>query len=91
MPLSDYSIARLVYMTVLPLIVAGVCAYFLNRSDRESTRLLNLTKNYYKDRKFDDAKELKKIKTRMIIGYSLFLIVNIAVAFFFGMALWGRL
>ncbi len=91
MPLSDYSIGRLVYMTVLFLIVAGVCAYFLYRSDRESTRLLNLTKNYYKDRKFDDAKELKTIKTRMFIGYSVFLALSLGVALVFGIALWGRL
>ncbi len=80
MPLSDYSIARLVYMTVIFLIVAGVCAYFLYRSGRESMRLLNLTKNYYTDRKFDDAKELTKIKTRMIIGYSVI----------FGIEPWGN-
>lgn len=89
---SEYSTARLVYQTVGFLLFAAIGVYILHRSEKESIRLLNLSKKSYPDKKReDDVKELKRIRRRLVIGYVFFVALSILAAVFYGLALLDRM
>ncbi|OQW45416.1 MAG: hypothetical protein A4C66_01540 [Nitrospira sp. HN-bin3] len=57
------------------LFLTGLCTYLLYHRDQEAQRLVDLAKLYGK-RVEDEAKELRRTKMRMVVGYSIFLALS---------------
>lgn len=58
------------------LFLVACCAYFLFYRAYEAKRLFDLSKQWGKKVE-DDAKELKKTKFWLVVGYSVFLVLSL--------------
>lgn len=82
LPLFDYSSElglptdKLIVHTTFGLFLTSFCVYFLYYRDHEAHRLLNLSKQWGKTVE-DDAKELRKTKFWLVVGYSVFLALSL--------------
>lgn len=78
--LFDFSLAltlptsQLVVAAVVLLFLICLCAYFLYHRDQEARRLVDLAKLWGK-RIGDDAKELQRTKMRIVVTYSMTLVL----------------
>ncbi len=83
------SFSNLILRTVCGLCMTLFCAWTLFRADQETMRLFKLSKLYGLT-KNDDETERKKIKKRLVIGYSGFLIIGLAATLYMGFQIWTR-
>jgi hypothetical protein len=67
---------QLIMHTIVGLFLASCCAYILYYQDHEAKRLLDLSKQWGKKVE-DDAKELKKTKLWLAVGYSVFPVLSL--------------
>ena len=72
------------------LFLTGLCAYLLYCRDQEAQRLFDLAKLYGKQVE-DEAKELQRTKMRIVVGYSVFLVLSLLLAVRFSVELLRRL
>lgn len=78
--LLDFSAAinlqtsQIVVGVALFLFLTGFCAYFIYYRDEEARRLLGLAKAWGK-RVEDEAKELQVTQTRIVVSYSVLLVL----------------
>lgn len=86
----DRTTDQLVVGTVLFLFLACLWVYFIYYRDQEARRLVDLAKLWGK-RVEDDARELRRTKTRMVIGYSVLLVLSLLLAARFCVELLRRL
>jgi len=70
---------QLVVAAVLFLFITGYSAYFLYHRDQEARRLVDLAKLWGK-RVEDEANELRGTKIRLVVGYSVFLVLCLFLA-----------
>jgi hypothetical protein len=67
------------------LLLAIVSAWSLYNRDQESKRLLEMDKYWRPIKEHEsESTRLSKIRRRMVIGFSIFLCLNIAMCLFFG-------
>lgn len=85
----DRSTDQLVVGTILFLFLTCFCAYFIYKRDQEARRLLDLGKVWGK-RVDDDSKELHKTKMRIVVTYSVTLVVCLFLAVRVGVELLRR-
>ncbi len=71
----DRSTVQVVVGAGMFLFLTGLCAYLLYYRDQEAQRLVDLAKLYGK-RVEDEAKELRRTKMRLVMGYSVFLVLR---------------
>ena len=67
---------QLVMGAIVSLFLTCFCAYFINNRDKEARRLVDLAKLWGK-RVEDDAKELQSLKMRVVVTYSVALVVGL--------------
>ena len=67
---------QLVMGAIVSLFLTCSCAYFINNRDKEARRLVDLAKLWGK-RVEDDAKELQSLKMRVVVTYSVALVVGL--------------
>lgn len=85
----DGSTGQMVVGAVMFLFLTGLCAYLLYYRDQEAQRLVDLAKLYGK-RVGDEAKELRRTKMRIVVGYSIGLGLNILLTARFSFELLRR-
>ena len=87
MPGDSFSI--LVLRTVAGLCLALFGAWTFFRVDQETMRLFKLSKLYGLTEN-DDETERKKIRKRLVIGYSLSLTIITGITLYMGFQIWTR-
>lgn len=80
--LFDFSLAltlptsQLFVAAVVLLFLTCLCAYFLYHRDQEARRSVDLAKNWGKQVE-DEAKELQRTKMRIVVTYSVTLVLGL--------------
>lgn len=75
----DLPTDQLIVAAIAFLFITCYSTYFIYYRNQEARRLVNLAKLWGKLVE-DDARELQRTKTRMVIGHSVFLVLSLLLA-----------